>query len=81
MTRAGWQTVEHWQVHTSLGVWELYLLQVDDIFSKAWRVEWCWRGHQRKGESFGGDGREVRARQELDRRKARYVDAEWQLVG
>lgn len=78
----GWQTVEHWQAQSPHGmVWELRLKQVvDDPFSTAWRVEWGQQGHQHKGASFTGDGREERARELLELRKSKYVDGEWECL-
>jgi hypothetical protein len=76
-----WQTVEHWQADSGHAVWELYLRELDDVFAKAWRVEWGQYGHGRRSASFTGDDREQLARAELERRKAGYDGAEWKLVG
>lgn len=69
MTRLSWRIVEHWQARSELGVLELRLLQLDDATWKDMRVEWGRAGRRLEGESFGGPGREQRARQELQRRK------------
>jgi hypothetical protein len=75
----GWQTVEHWQAQAEIGVLDLWLKRIDDVFAHAWRVEWGQRGHGRKGASFVGDDRERLARQELQRRKDK-VPRTWQRV-
>lgn len=78
----GWQTVEHWQANGEIAVWELWLKRVvDEPYSTAWRVEWGQRGHGRKGESFTGEGREQRARDELERRKDAFTYGMWRKVG
>ncbi len=76
----GWETVELWRARSEAGVWELRLLHLDHVWSQAWRVEWGWQGHQRRGQSYSGEGREERARAEIERRKVRH-GGEWHLVG
>ena len=79
MTRLAWQVVECWQARTEMGIVELWLLRVvDGQHSQAWRVEWVQQcnGH-RKGVVCGD---ESRARDELERRKARYPRV-WRPAG
>lgn len=71
MTRMNWQTVEHWTADES-GSLELYLLHVDDEYSKSWRVEWGSPGGPRRGATFAGPDREQKARAEFERRKTAY---------
>lgn len=82
MQRMGWQTVEHWQAVGEVFTYEVRLKQVvDDPFSTAWRVEWGTRGASYRGSSFTGDGREQRARDLLEERKASYKgDGTWAQI-
>lgn len=78
----GWETVEHWQARSELGVSELWLQRLDSVYSQAWRVEWGKQGGSRRGASFAGDDREQKARAEIERRKAAYKgDGNWEKVG
>lgn len=80
MNRLPWLTVERWLARAEIGLLELRLLRLDDMRWKDWRVEWGHAGRRLKGATFGGDGREQRARAELQRRKAKYIRI-WQQVG
>ncbi len=77
VTGESWQTVEHWQARSELGVLELCLQRAG--VGQAWRVVWCRPG-ERRGVTFAGTDPERRARAELERRKAKYVRV-WQLLG
>lgn len=57
-----WRIVERWQrpLHGGLTA-ELFLLQIDDVFVKGWRVEWPGPA-RREGVSF--TGREMTPEQE-----------------
>lgn len=79
MTRLSWRIVERWQARSEIGVLELRLLRLDDDTWKDMRVEWGRADRRLEGESFGGTGREERARAELQRRKEKVFRI-WQRV-
>lgn len=75
-----WETRERWRRTDAHGtVWELWLSEIDDVFSHAWRVGWGRVGDRREGRSFTGERREHDARDFLAQRMADQA-GDWEKI-
>lgn len=75
----GWEFRERWRSTSEHGVTrQISLSEIDEWFSKAWRVEWGQVGHLSSGGvSFTGDSREEDAREFLAAKQAE-LGGQWE---